>query len=722
MRSATLVVTVVIVLASNTALGKKGGRPRKGARSHATTLVTRASDKAAVAQLARARVAFEGGDYGLAYSLAAPLAGARLVNHDYAVYLAAQAAYLQGDRARALPLFRKLTGMTGSRFQPAATYRVADCLWDMGKRAEAAKRYERVLSVDAGPSVDQGAIIFRLGHARAHSGHQGSAVAMFRRLALGFPEHPLADRAVEWLATLGEGPLSPRERLARAERFTLNRAWNRALEELSQIGDNPSEEVRVLRDFWTGETLFKMRRQYARAGELLLGVYESMGSRAAQALFHGARALSRADRDDEAIRGYQLLVSKYPGSTYSSEAQFLSGWLEYNRGNYRAALPRLQKLLERFPSSRWVDDALWYLGFSHFLLGEHAQALPYLEKLSEKGGDLVGGKGRYWRARALDMIGRKDGATGILRDLVGRYPFSWYSLLARSRLKERGIALGPFGDRSVSVDQVPRFGAIDNSLAKDIVIARADELLSARMNTEAGQELLRGEMEFLSRHGSARGLPILLDRYRRAGSFHRPWMLSVSRGGKALLQRPQGEARLWWEHAYPLAYRELVERHQVLGNNPPYYLYAIMRKESGFNPHDVSYADAIGLLQMIPPTTRRVAPQVGLEYTDDLLYEPELNIKVGSWYIGRLTKKFKIQIPIAAGSYNSGPKPVMKWLDRFGDRPMDELVELVSYTQTREYMKKVTDGFARYLYLYEGTEYEQPLTVDRAYVRDDLDY
>ena len=69
-----------------------------------------------------------------------------------------------------------------------------------------------------------------------------------------------------------------------------------------------------------------------------------------------------------------------------------------------------------------------------------------------------------------------------------------------------------------------------------------------------------------------------------------------------------------------------------------------MQKESAYNPHDVSYADAIGLLQMIPPTSRRVALRIDAPYTDDVLYDPEGNIRFGAWYIGHLLQKFKGQI------------------------------------------------------------------------------
>jgi soluble lytic murein transglycosylase len=215
---------------------------------------------------------------------------------------------------------------------------------------------------------------------------------------------------------------------------------------------------------------------------------------------------------------------------------------------------------------------------------------------------------------------------------------------------------------------------------------------------------------------------MLLDRYTKAGNFNRPWMLAVSYSGSALDGPADGDARRWWQHAYPRAYRDLVEKYQALGKNPDDYLYSIMRKESGFDPHDLSYADAQGLLQMIPATTTRVARELAIPYDPGKLYEPEYNIRVGSWYIGRLLAKFKHQIPIGAGSFNSGPKPVMKWVDHNGDREIDELVELVPFPQTREYMKKVTENYARYRYLYANEIYEQPLTVDKHYVKDEITY
>jgi soluble lytic murein transglycosylase len=359
---------------------------------------------------------------------------------------------------------------------------------------------------------------------------------------------------------------------------------------------------------------------------------------------------------------------------------------------------------------------------SHYFLGELTAAQRDLAELAGHAGALEGGKGAYWLARLADRTGDTAAARRGYRDVISTHPMSWYALLAHSRLAARGADVPPFGSGDAP-SRGPRLAAaIDPALAGDPLIARADELVAAGLLADAAAELERGEKPFLARHDRGAAFAVLLDRYRRAGDYFRPWMLAVSYCGDALDGPAEGDARRWWENAYPRAYRDLVERSQGLGANPDGYLYSIMRKESGFNPHDLSYADAQGLLQMIPPTSERVARELGVPYDPGKLYEPAYNIQVGSWYIGHLLHKFGMQIPIGAGSFNSGPRPVMKWLDRNGDREMDEFVELVPYTQTREYMKKVAENYARYRYLYSNEIYVQPLAVDRNYARDQLTY
>lgn len=663
--------------------------------------------------------AYERGDLAAARSSLTDLDLEGLANRDYALWLRGTVALRLGDHATAGRTFEAL-GKLGGAFARQVPWRLADVAWARGDRAVAAKAYAKLVAAPADDATaDLGTALFRIAEVKTGK----AALAAYRALVLAYPAHPLALRAQRILAEADAPELTAAERIARARRLTDAHLWDEAVAELSLLDKAAlSDEDRRQHDYWLGTTLFKMRRRYDEAAELLLGVYPKMGGSAAEAMFHGARAKSRSDQDDEAIAWYRKVVAAYPKTSWAEEAQFLSGWLEFNRGKYREALEPLETLLARYPRSKWVDDSLWFLGMSHYFLGEWAQARTRLTALAKIGGALEGGKGMYWLARLDEKLGSKaDAIAGYSRTLQ-RFPFSWYALLSRSRLHDLGIELGPFG-----IGDPPRRGArlaatVDPTLASDELIRRADELIAAGLMIDAGNELERGERAFLKRHDRGAAFAMLLDRYAKAGNFNRPWMLAITSHGGALDGPPIDDARRWWTHAYPQAYRELVEKYGKLGDNPDGYLYSIMRKESGYDPHVLSYADAQGLMQMIPATTKRVAKELGLPYDPGKLYEPAYNVQTASWYIGRLLQKFKSQVPLAAGSFNSGPRPVMAWLDRHGDREIDELVELVPFTQTREYMKKVTENYARYRYLYQSEIYVQPLTVDKAYVKNQLTY
>lgn len=660
--------------------------------------------------------AYDQSDLTTAKRLLQKLEDASVVNRDYLAWLRGMVALRSGDAVAAKRAFEVLALQTGSRFRAQIPWRLADLAWLTGERNAAAAQYERLIRApNADDAGDVGTATYRIAEAK-------QTAAAYREFVLAHASHPLAAVAEQKMLALGGAPLGPADRIERARRLTALHLWDQAVSELELVPPEVPGELAVQRDYWLGTTLFEMRRRYFDAGRLLLNAYPKLGSAGAEAMFHGARALSRADRDDDAIAWYRKVVAAYPRTPYAEEAQFLSGWLEFNRGHYREAIRPMEDVLAKYPRSKWVDDSLWFLGLAHYLLGEWDQAKARLGVLAKMGGSLEGGKARYWLARIAERRGDSGTAVAEYKAVIGAYPFSWYALLSRSRLAARGVRIGPFGEAKTP-PRVPRLdAAVDESLASDELIIRADELIAAGLGVEAGWELARNEKPFLRRHEQHKAFAMLLDRYRKAGNFNRPWLLAVSYSGDALDAPPQGDAKQWWENAYPRAYAALVEKYQALGDNPDGYLYSIMRKESGFDPHDLSYADAQGLLQMIPATTARVANALGLSYDSGALYEPEFNVRTGSWYIGHLLAKFKGQIPIGAGSFNSGPRPVMKWLDSYGNRDIDELVELVPFIQTREYMKKVTENYARYRYLYAGDVYDQPLTVDKHYIVDQLTY
>lgn len=678
-----------------------------------------------VARLGRGYHLYEQDDFAAATRELRPLAEAHLLNQDYALYLLAQSEAMAGHREAALRHFRALvTQHKRSRFAALAQARAADLAFELGHWDEASQGYRATLH-NAPPEIELAVVRYRLAEIAARGNRLGEAKAGFREVFVEHPEHPLADRALDRLRGMDPATVvMPTDRVERARRLSTSRFWQRAIDELALVPADAPPPVRDEADYWIGTTHFRMRHGYEIAATKLAAVADRLDrNRQTEALFHAARAWSRVDQDDRAIAGYKVLVERFPHARQAPEASFLMGWLEYNRGAFAAAIPGLTSTLEHYGDSAFADDAHWYLGFSKWLLGDTAGALTEFDWLARRRGAYDGGKGRYWKGRALDQLHRPEEAVAVWRDLVTDYPLSYYGIQARLRLREHGVLVGPFGDGPGRATVTP-LGEVDPRLASDPVVARIDELLKSGMKTAAGAELDREDGDLIKRLGAARALPLLLDRYRQAENFHRVHRLGETYAGAALRTDPHGvpAARGWWEAIYPRAYQAFIEKYGPTGNNPTYYLYTIMQKESAYDPHDVSYADAIGLLQMIPPTSRRVGERIGRPYTDDVLYDPEGNIQFGAWYIGHLLEKFKGQVPLGAGSFNAGPRAMIRWLKLHGALPLDEFIERCAYTQTREYMKKVVDIYAHYVYLYEKEEYLPDLKIDAAYLENDIDY
>ena len=196
-----------------------------------------------------------------------------------------------------------------SRFSTVAKWRIADCDWEAGDFENARKGYEAVLP-SANDLVEPAVARFRIGEALAKKGALPAAQQQWRKVYVGEPMHPLAEEALARLTESKAPPITPEERIARAKILTNNRGWPRALEELALVPADVPQAVRDETDYWIGTTKFHMRRDYDIAAQKLLGVWQRMPTeeRKVDALFHGARAWSRADKDDEAQKGYRELL------------------------------------------------------------------------------------------------------------------------------------------------------------------------------------------------------------------------------------------------------------------------------------------------------------------------------------------------------------------------------------------------------------------------------
>lgn len=683
-----------------------------------------AGKPAAISSFADALSAFRQADYARAARVLSTRRSILAKNPDYLLYFAGESLFYAANYAKAADTFAELAKLRDSRFAPLAPWRAADCLWMEGKRVPAAAAYRKLLGGKA--NADRAVARFRVAEVEAMAAlatKDEAAVARaaqaFLKIHIDFPAHPLGQQAEERAAALaaggpapGRSELTAQERLQRARALTKGHYWQEAEDELLRLPASLPAELAAERDLALGMAKYHSRRDYAGAAALLLGVAPRLaGDQAALAMFHGARALSRIDRNDEAIADYRAVVAQYPGASWAAEAQFRAGWLEINRGRFRQALPDLQGTLLRYPHSSFAADAAWYLTLAHYLLGDAGQAeiaLARYERLTPKSEESAM-RACYWRARIAALAGETARSRELLHSCVVRGPFNYYGLLARARLRQSGevIPWPKLPDRGLLAPKLPH---------PDALVSRVLELEQAGLVQEAGLELERGEVKILKRNGKAQALPFLLATYPRLLNYHRAQQLADTLGPGSV-----PDERLFWQAAYPRAFAPAVVKYGQAGGTPELFTYAVMRKESGYYPFALSSSDARGLLQLIPATGELLAQKLGLGSYADELYDPDLNIRLGTAYLGGLYRRFQSQEALAAGAYNAGARAMMRWCDEWGDRPLDEFVELITYDQAREYIKRVLGIYARYRHLY-GEPLELALTVDAHYHADGPDF
>lgn len=158
------------------------------------------------------------------------------------------------------------------------------------------------------------------------------------------------------------------------------------------------------------------------------------------------------------------------------------------------------------------------------------------------------------------------------------------------------------------------------------------------------------------------------------------------------------------KHFYPFPYRETISQQAVANNIDPFFMAAVIKTESGFDPNAKSPAGAMGLLQIMPDTGKWVAEQMGQkEFTANNLYNPETSIKMGAWYLANLKQEFKGDQTLVLAAYNAGRGNVKQWLENQHWTGDEKTIDQIPFPETRNYIRKVMVNYKVYNFLYDGT-------------------
>lgn len=148
---------------------------------------------------------------------------------------------------------------------------------------------------------------------------------------------------------------------------------------------------------------------------------------------------------------------------------------------------------------------------------------------------------------------------------------------------------------------------------------------------------------------------------------------------------------------YPEEYHSLVKKYAEKYSVPEEIVFAVIKVESNFDPDVVSSAGAVGLMQMLPSTYEWLTSKLGDEYSKDDLYDPETNIKYGTYYLQYLYSRFG-SWEKAIIAYNWGEGNFGEFLANEGYTEGD--YDSIPVDETRKYVKKVMHHWKKYKELY----------------------
>ena len=274
---------------------------------------------------------------------------------------------------------------------------------------------------------------------------------------------------------------------------------------------------------------------------------------------------------------------------------------------------------------------------------------------------------RYWSARVLEASGHQADARRLYTELARSR--SYYGFLAADRLGE------DYSMQHVAIDANPEELSV---LLVRPGMQMAQELYAVGQIVDA-----RRQWNWSTRHLSNRELQVAAVIARQWG-WHDRAIFTVGRSQNL----DDIELR------FPLLYREPIEANAARSGIDPSWVYGVVRQESAFVTDARSHAGALGLMQLMPATGRRLGLRA---YSRGAILNVENNLRLGVAYLKEVLDRNRGHQTLATASYNAGPHRVANWMP---DQPLDAdiWVETIPFNETREYVKNVMAYSAIYDY------------------------
>jgi soluble lytic murein transglycosylase len=151
------------------------------------------------------------------------------------------------------------------------------------------------------------------------------------------------------------------------------------------------------------------------------------------------------------------------------------------------------------------------------------------------------------------------------------------------------------------------------------------------------------------------------------------------------------------KYSYPKKYQQYVEKYAKKYEVEEEIIYATIRVESSFKPDAISNSNAKGLMQLLDSTAEELAKDEDIEEVD--LFDPEINIMLGTKYIAKLLNKYE-NLEVALAAYNAGIGTVDSWIQNNVISSDGSDIEKIPFQETNNYVRKVLRDYKIYKEIY----------------------
>lgn len=602
---------------------------------------------------------------------------------DYADYLAAECEHAASNESGALALLKGFNDRYhDSIFDVEAAELEANVLLAQGD-ATAAQRALLTVADEAQDKPNYELTAAKI----AFAIHQNAeAERLFKHLLLSHPLTAEAEVARARLTAMGaEGDLTPTELRSLGDAYYRGGRYNLAAEQYRALARNATLDANARDGFTVAAAAcdLKLKRLTDADARALPDTNDDSGARRLYLLMELAR---NHDNDGAQQQFVTDLETRFPQSQWLAEALFSSGNMYMLRRDYPMAVKYYSDLAARFPEHKMAAAAHWRAGWLDYRQGLYPEAARMFdEQIRLYPTATESAAALYWRGRLFEQQDHKPAqAAANYRTVVARYQHFFYAQMSRQRLTSLGQPI------TVAQTEIEGFKAPPIPHLTDTFPAESDHIAKARLIANAGLNDYIAQELAADPDSDSWGALAEAQIYASFGETYRA-MRSLKRALPYAASAPINSIPLaYWRILFPEAWWDTIKAESAKNGLDPYLVASLIRQESEFNPSVISYANAYGLMQIEPSVGRQLARQEGISnFQTYQLLNPEMNIRLGTKYLKQMIDRFGGVQEYALAAYNAGDSRVTDWQSAGPYHGIDEFVESIPFTQTRDYVQAI---------------------------------